>query len=79
MTEREVKPLIVQLYAELLTEPSAEAQDASDEDAVAEGAEVLANLFILDIKEADEMDSLLSLSPEEIMGLFNNADFSKYR
>jgi hypothetical protein len=79
MTEREVKPLIVQLYAELLTEPSAEAQDASDEDAVAEGAEVLANLFILDIKEADEMDSLLSLSPEEIMGLFNNADFSTYR
>jgi hypothetical protein len=79
MTEREVKPLIVQLYAELLTEPSAEAQDASDEDAVAEGAEALANLFILDIKEADEMDSLLSLSPEEIMGLFNNADFSKYR
>jgi hypothetical protein len=77
MTEREVKPLIVQLYAELLTEPSAEAQDVSDEDAVAEGAEVLANLFILDIKEADEMDSLLSLSSEEIMGLFNNADFSK--
>jgi hypothetical protein len=79
MTEREVKPLIVQLYAELLTEPSAEAQDASDEDAVAEGAEALANLFILDIKEADEMDSLLSLSPEEIMGLFNKADFSKCR
>jgi hypothetical protein len=77
MTEQEVKPLIVQLYTELLTGFNAEEQDTPDEDAVAKGAEILANLFILDVKEADELDSLLSLSPEEIVGLFNNPDFSK--
>jgi hypothetical protein len=79
MTEQEVKPLIVQLYTELLIKFNAEAQGAFDEDKIAEGAEMLANQFILGIKEADEMDSLLSLSPEEIKGLFNNAHFSKYR
>jgi hypothetical protein len=77
MTEQEVKPLIVRLYAELLTGFDAEAQDAFDEEAVVEGAELLANQFILDIKETDELDSLLSLSPEEIMGLLNNAYISK--
>jgi len=77
MTEQEVKPLIVQLYTELLTGFDAEEQDAFDEVAVVKGAEMLANQFILDIKEADELDELLSLSPEEIMGLLNNADFSK--
>ena len=77
MTEQEVKPLIVQLYTTLLTGFNAEIQGASNEDAVAEGAELLANQFILDIKEADEMDSLLSLSPEEVMGLLNNAEFSR--
>jgi hypothetical protein len=77
MTEQEVKPLIVQLYTELLTGFDVEVQEAFDEDAVTEGAEMLANQFILDIKEADELDSLLSLSPEEIMGLLNKADFSK--
>jgi hypothetical protein len=79
MTEQEVKPLIVQLYTELLTGFNTEEQDAPDETAVAEGAEILANLFILDVKEADEMDTLLSLSPEEIMGLFNNADSVRQR
>ena len=77
MTEQEVKPLIVQLYTELLTRLDAGSQDAYDEDEIAEGAEMLANQFILDIKEADELDSLLSLSPEEIMGLLNNAIISK--
>ena len=79
MTEQEVKPLIVQLYAELLTEFDADPQDAFHEEAIVKGAEVLANQFILDIKKADELDELLSLSPEEIRGLFNNAHFSKYR
>jgi hypothetical protein len=74
MTEQEVKPLIIRLYTEFLTGYDAEARDAFDEDAVAEGAEVLANQFILDVKSAGEMDSLLSLSPEEIMGLLNVAD-----
>ena len=77
MTEQEVKPLIVQLYTELLTGFDVEAQDAFNEEAVVEGAEMLANQFILDIKKADELDELLSLSPEEIRGLLNNSDFSK--
>ena len=77
MTEQEVKPLIVQIYTELLTGFDEEAQDAFGEEAIVEGAEILANQFILDIKEAYELDELLSLSPEEIMGLLNNADFSK--
>ena len=77
MTEQEVKPLIVQIYTELLTGFDEEAQDAFGEEAIVEGAEILANQFILDIKKADELDELLSLSPEEIMGLLNNADFSK--
>ena len=77
MTEQEVKPLIVQLYTELITRINARIQNASDEGEIAEGAEMLANQFILDMKEADELDELLSLSPEEIRGLLNNADFSK--
>jgi len=77
MTEQEVKPLIVQLYTELLTRLHAEALRALDEDEIAEGAEMLANQFILDMKEADEMDELLSLSPEEIRELFNKSDFAK--
>jgi len=77
MTEQEVKPLIVQLYTELLTGFDAEAQGAFDEEAIVEGAEMLANQFILDMKDADELDELLSLSPEEIRGLLNNSDFSK--
>jgi len=77
MTEQEIKPLIVQLYTELLTRLYARTQDAADEDEIAAGAEMLANQFILDMKEADEMDELLSLSPEEIRELFNNSDFGK--
>jgi hypothetical protein len=77
MTEQEVKPLIVQLYAELLTGFDAEALGALNEEAVEEGAEMLAHQFILDMKEADELDELLSLSPEEIGLLFNTSDFRK--
>ena len=77
MTEQELKPLIVQLYTELITRLNSRTQGASGEGEVAETAEMLANQIILDMKEADELDELLSLSPEEIMGLLNNADFSK--
>jgi hypothetical protein len=77
MTEQGIKPLIVQLYTELLTRFKAEAHDASDEDEIAECAEMLANQFILGMKEADELDELLSLSPEEIRELFNKSDFCK--
>jgi len=77
MTEQEVRPLIVQLYAELLTGFDAEAQGDFNEEAVVEGAEMLAYQFIRDMKEADELDELLSLSPEEITDLFNNFDFRK--
>ena len=72
-----LQPLIVQLYTELLTRLYARTQGPSDEDEIAAGAEMLANQFILDMKEADEMDELLSLSPEEIRELFNNSDFGK--
>jgi len=75
MTEQELKPLIVQLYTELITRLNARIQDASDEDVIAEGAEILANQVILDMEEADELDELLSLSPEEIRELFNEGDF----
>jgi hypothetical protein len=75
MTEQELKPLIVQLYTELLTRLNARTQDAPDEDEMAGGAEMFANQFILGIKEADELDELLSLGPEEIRELFNNGDF----
>jgi hypothetical protein len=77
MTEHELKSLIVRLYTELLTRLDARTLDASDEDEIAEGAEMLANQFILDIKEADELDSLLSLSSDEIRELFNKGDFGK--
>jgi hypothetical protein len=75
MTEQELKPLIVQLYTELITRLNARIQNASDEGEIAEGAETLANQIILDTKEADELDELLSLSPEEIRELFNKGDF----
>jgi hypothetical protein len=75
MTEQELKPLIVQLYTELITRLNARIQHASDEGEIAEGAEMLANQIILDMKEADELDDLLSLSPEEIRELFNEVDF----
>jgi len=77
MTEQEAKPLIVQLYAELLTRLNAETHSASDENEIAEFAELLANHFILGIKEADELDELLSLNPEEIRELFNKCGYSK--
>ena len=75
MTEQELKPLIVHLYTELLTRLNARTQDVSGEAEIAEGAEMLACQFILDMKEADELDELLSLSPEEITELFINGDF----
>jgi hypothetical protein len=77
MTEQEVKPLIVRLYTESLTRLDSERQGASDQDEIAECAKMLAHQFILGIKESDEMEELLSFSPEEIRGLFNLSDFSK--
>jgi hypothetical protein len=77
VTEQELKPLIVQLYTELLTRLKARTQDAYGEGEIAEGAEMLANQFTLDLKEADELDDLLLLSPEEIRELFNKGDFRK--
>jgi hypothetical protein len=77
MTEQELKPIIVQLYTELITRLNARTQDASDEGEIAEAAEMLANQIILDLEEADELDELLSLSPEEIAELFNKDDFRK--
>ena len=77
MTEQELKPLIVQLYTELLIRVNARTQDAYGEDEMAEDAEMLANQFILDMKEADELNKLLLLSPEEIREMFNNGDFGK--
>jgi hypothetical protein len=79
MTEQELKPLIVQLYTELITRLNARTQGASDEGEIAEAAEMLANQIILDMKKADELDELLSLSPEEIRELFNKDDFGKQR
>ena len=77
MTEQELKLLIVQLYTELLTRVNARTQDAYGEDEMAEDAEMLANQFIQDMKEADVLDKLLLLSPEEIRDLFNKGDFRK--
>lgn len=77
MTEQELKPLIVQLYTELLARVNARTQDACGEGEMAEDAEMLANQFMLDVKEADELDKLLLLSPEEIRELFNKGDFRK--
>jgi len=79
MIEQELKPLIVQLYTELIARLNARTQDASDEGEIAEAAEMLANRIILDMKKADELDELLSLSPEEIRELFNKDDFGKQR
>jgi hypothetical protein len=77
MTEPELKPLIVQLYTELFTSLNAKTQIPSDEGEITEAAEMLANQIILDMKEASELDELLSLSPEEIRELFNKGDFRK--
>jgi hypothetical protein len=77
MTEKELKPFIVQLYTELLTRINARTQGAPSERKIAEGAEMLAYQFILDMEEAGELDELLSLSREEITELFNNGDFRK--
>jgi len=77
MTKQELKPLIVQLYTELITRLNARTQGASGEGEVAEAAEKLANQIILGMKEADELDELLSLSPEEIRELFTKDDFRK--
>jgi hypothetical protein len=77
MTEQELKPLVVQLYTELIARFNARTQDASDEGEIAEAAEMLANQIILDMKEADDLDELLSLSPEEIRELFDEDDFRK--
>jgi len=75
MTEQEFKTLIVQLYTEMPTRLSAEAQDASNEDGIAAGAEVFGTHVILKMKEEGALDELLSLSPEEIRELFNKSDF----
>ena len=75
MTEQELKTLVVKLYTELLTRLIERTQDVSGEGEIAEGAEMLAHQFLLDMKEADELDELLSLSPEEITELFNSGDF----
>jgi hypothetical protein len=77
MTEEELKPLIVQIYTELFTRFDASTQKAPDEGEIAETIEMLANQIILDMKEADELDELLSLSPEEIRELFNKGGFRK--
>jgi hypothetical protein len=61
MTEQELKPIVVQLYTELITRFNARTQDASDEGEIADAAEMLANQIILDMKEADDLDELLSL------------------
>jgi hypothetical protein len=79
MTEQELRPLVVQLYTELVARLNARTQDASDEGGIAEAAEMLTNQIILDMKEADELDDLLSLSPEEIRELFNKGDFREQR
>jgi hypothetical protein len=79
MTEQELKPLIVQIYTELVARLNARTQDVSDEGEIAEAAEMLANQIILDMKESDELDELLSLSQEEIRELFNKDDFRKQR
>jgi hypothetical protein len=77
MTEQELKQLIVQLYTELLTRLNAVGQGASDEDEITVGAEMLGAHLILNMKEAGGLDELLSLSPEEIRGLFNKSDFGE--
>jgi hypothetical protein len=74
MTEQELKLLIIQLYTELLAGLNARIQDGSGESEIAEGARILANQFILDLKEADELEELLLLSPEEIRELFDKGD-----
>jgi hypothetical protein len=73
------KPLIVQIYTELVARLNARTQDVSDEGGIAEAAEMLANQIILDMKESDELEELLSLSQEEIRELFNKDDFRKQR
>ena len=76
MTEQELKPLVVQQYTEFLTRLDAKTQVAPDEDEIAKCAESLWNRLILALKEAGELDELLSLSPEEVRELFNKSDFT---
>ena len=76
MIEEELKPLVVQLYTEFLTRLDAKTQDAPDEDEKVEFAERLWNRLILGMKEAGELDELLSLSPQEIRDLFNKSNFA---
>jgi len=75
MTEQEFKTLIVQRDTEMPTRLSAEAQDASDEDGIAEGAEIFGTHLILNMQEAGGLDELLSLSSEEIREMFNKSNF----
>ena len=75
MTEQELKPLIVQLYTELFTGLNARTLVPLDEGEIAEAVEMLANQIILDMKKADDLDELLSLSPEEIREVFNKGHF----
>jgi hypothetical protein len=75
MTEQELKPLIVQLYTELFTGLNARTLVPLDEGEIAEAVEMLANQIIPDMKKADDLDELLSLSPEEIRELFNKGHF----
>jgi hypothetical protein len=74
MTEQEIKPFIVQLYAELFTRFNTEPQDTTDQ--IAEYAEMMAEQFMLDMNEED-LNRLLSLSPERLMEEFNKGDFPK--
>ena len=75
MTEQELKPLIVHLYTELFTGLNARTLVPLDEGEIAEAVEMLANQIILDMKKADDLDELLSLSPEEIREVFNKGHF----
>ena len=76
MTEQELKPLVVQLYTQFLTRLDAKTQVASDQDEIAESAERLWDRLILGMKQAGELDELLSLSPDEVRDLFNKSDFA---
>jgi hypothetical protein len=74
MTEQEIKPIIAQLYAELFARFNTEPQDTTDQ--IAEYAEMMAEQFMLDMNEED-LNRLLSLSPEKLREEFNKGDFTK--
>jgi hypothetical protein len=76
MTEQELKPLVVQLYTQFLTMLDAKSQGGPDLDEIAEFAERLWDRLILGMKQAGELDELLSLSPEEVRDLFNQSGFA---